>query len=246
MSKLSDQRNDLWQKPKKKINGTEKAWFHNGVIGRDKLNDTMKNLSKSAKLSKIYTNHCIRATVVSTLEENNVNGRVIIATTNHKSESSIKHYARKISSKKRREVCDLLAKEMGHQPPEKVPKVPEKSASSTLSVPTDNANINEPENPEEPENPDAIPDVLQEDEMQLISAEMQLEEQDPDRIDDTTLVKILENIEKENAHLFPAPQPTQNQVLNVSNVQNVNTNKAPLPIMYFNNSTVTINYNYSK
>lgn len=126
LSKLNSKRQDLWQKPKKNITGHENEWYQNQVIGRDKLNDTMKNLSKKAQLSKIYTNHCIRATVVTVMGDHDFNNREIMFTTGHKSEASLNSYATKLSSKKKREISYTLAGQLDNQVPQEgpAPKVP--------------------------------------------------------------------------------------------------------------------------
>ena len=54
----------------------------------------MKNISVDAKLSIIYTNHCIRATSVSVLDECGIEARHIMSVSGHRSESSIRSYAR--------------------------------------------------------------------------------------------------------------------------------------------------------
>ena len=48
--------------------GQAEEWFDNHVIGRDPLNETMKNLSKQTKLSMLYTNHCIHASTITKLD----------------------------------------------------------------------------------------------------------------------------------------------------------------------------------
>lgn len=209
----------------------------------------MKQLSIKAQLSKQYTNHSIRATTVTTLGDNDVADRIIMATTNHRSESSLKSYHRRISAKQRREVSDILAREMGNDVPPPPPKVAKKAPSATISNPADNhaaMNIiaNNPKNDEMEKNNQEIDDNLN---------EMQLEEANPDDIDDESLVKMLDEIKKENSHLFPAiPQegnvvnPEQNKaVLNVQNISNTQ-NKNQVPLMYFPNSHVVINYNFQK
>lgn len=265
LSKLCTKRNDLWQKPKPNLTGFETEWYFNAPLGRDPLNDTMKALSAKANLSKEYTNHCIRATTVTTLGENNVDGRIIMATTNHRSEASLKSYHRRISAKKRREVSDILAKEMGNEVP---PPKAAKPSSSTISIPTNDPAtvqaINVPPPPGENVNAEVSLDVpvavnpANEDtvEIQLVPDdnnaesdtpnldEMQLEEANPDHIDDASLLEMLNKIEKENSHLFPTQQPIMN-VANVNNVSN-NNNKNQVPVMYFPNSKVVINYNFHK
>ena len=109
VSKLNPNNNNLWQKLKSKITGSENFWFDNVPVGRDTLNDAMKVLSGKAGLSQIYTNHCIRATTVTNLNDKGFEARDIMATTGHKSEYSIKAYASRCQEKKRRQMSDALA-----------------------------------------------------------------------------------------------------------------------------------------
>ena len=53
----------------------------------------MKTISVDRKLSQEYTNHCIRSTAVSVLDNNNVEARHIMRVSGHKSESSIRSYS---------------------------------------------------------------------------------------------------------------------------------------------------------
>ena len=95
---------------KKTISGLEEEWYENSPVGRDMLNDFMKKLSINAGLSKVYTNHCIRATVVTELDKKGFEARDIMATTGHRSETSIKSYASKCPDNKRRAMSEALAK----------------------------------------------------------------------------------------------------------------------------------------
>ena len=69
VDKLHPKRQDLWQKPKRNLEGTEDYWHENSAVGKDILSNVMKQLSIDAQLSKIYTNHCIRSTVVTKLDK---------------------------------------------------------------------------------------------------------------------------------------------------------------------------------
>lgn len=239
---------DLWQKPKKKLTGFEEEWYQKQVVGRDKLNDTMKNLSASAGLSKIYTNHCIRATVVTVMGDN-FNNREIMLTTGHKSEMSLNSYANKLSAKKKLEISYSLAKELNNEIPEKVPKQNE--------IPVEN-------NPE--------PQQVVQAEIHPPPAEnlpLNNNEADFEPIQEDALLALLDKVEKENNHLFSAPTnpqplpkpqgnilvpvqpnvpqiPTENQAgpSNYSSVQANVSNKNVQPVMYFHGSNVTINYHY--
>lgn len=68
----------------------------------------MKTISSDAGLSQVYTNHCIRATCITTLDNNGFEARHIMSITGHKSETSIRAYSKTgLETKKR--MCDVLS-----------------------------------------------------------------------------------------------------------------------------------------
>ena len=81
----------------------------------------MKTLSIDTQLSKIYTNHCIRHSVVEKLDENNFEARHIMAQTGHKLESSIRAYTTQCPTKKKCEMSKYLASNLENLPA-KVPR----------------------------------------------------------------------------------------------------------------------------
>ena len=62
-------------------------------LWKNTLGTFMSSISKELKLSQKYTNHCIRATAVSLLDECNFEARHIMRVSGHKSESSIRSYS---------------------------------------------------------------------------------------------------------------------------------------------------------
>ena len=84
----------FWQAPN--IGGFKKGgkWFKNSRIGEATLGSFMADLSKSAKLSKRYTNHCIRVTGATNLTRANFSSNQIMAVTGHKSVNSLAMYQR--------------------------------------------------------------------------------------------------------------------------------------------------------
>ena len=58
----------LFQRPKRRFCANDDIWFDRAPLGVNTLGNMMKEISVAAKLSQIYTNHCIRATSV-TLQE---------------------------------------------------------------------------------------------------------------------------------------------------------------------------------
>ena len=71
----------------------------------------MKTLSKSAELSRVYTNHCMKATVVTNLDEAGHEARDSTIVSSHKSERSIRSYAIQCPPKKKRKMFGDLSKE---------------------------------------------------------------------------------------------------------------------------------------
>ena len=72
----------------------------------------MKELSRKAKLSTIYTNHCIRASTVTQLDIQSFKARHIMAVLRHESENSIKNYTSVCHDIKKQEIFDMLVKYM--------------------------------------------------------------------------------------------------------------------------------------
>lgn len=67
MAKLNPQCDAFFQYPRKnsKWNYDDEVWFDARPIGGNKLNGMMKIISEEAKLSKMYTNHRVRATAIT-------------------------------------------------------------------------------------------------------------------------------------------------------------------------------------
>ena len=70
------------------------------------------SLAKSVKLDSEYTNHSIRSTVISTLDNAGFEARHIMQLSSHRSESSIKEYSTKCPENKRKEMFDSLTEAM--------------------------------------------------------------------------------------------------------------------------------------
>ena len=59
----------LFQRPKEEVSSDAKVWYDNMIVGERSLGGMMKRISKGANLSRIYTNHSIRATAVTILDK---------------------------------------------------------------------------------------------------------------------------------------------------------------------------------
>lgn len=128
----------LFQRPKKKDliveNLPDEVWYDNMVVGERTLGEKMKNISKQANLSRLYTNHSIRATSVTILDKSGFEARHIMAVSGHKNEASIRSYSKTDISTKRR-MSETLSAELVVQgvSQEILPNQEQSSPSLTLS-----------------------------------------------------------------------------------------------------------------
>ena len=90
----------------------------------------MRFLSKDLNLSMVYTNHSIRATVITTLDTDGFEARHIMKLSSHKKEFTIKEYAVHCPDPKRKEMFDSLSSAL--MPSTKKPK------TSTCTTSTNN------------------------------------------------------------------------------------------------------------
>jgi hypothetical protein len=112
----------MWQRPKSQA-PAEGPWFTNAPLGVNTLGNKMKTISEKAGCSLIYTNHSLRATTVTVLDEAGVED--IMAVTGHKSESSLKHYVR-TSNAKKQDMSTIISSQMQ----ENIPVAREEPAES--------------------------------------------------------------------------------------------------------------------
>lgn len=192
----------------------------------------MPMLVKEAGLAnKSLTNHCIRSTCITILDQNGYEARHIMSVSGHKREESIKSYASKTSTATKRQISDTLADAIVKSPPKK---------TRAINAPTFNE-VNYPHTSvackEAFEN--KTRDKDKDDPSNLSFCE--LLELQPDEVDN--LVQELFGSEM--------PIPPSN-VCAVQKKQQVNafnpSNKMQeiAPKMMFQNSNITINFNVSK
>ena len=108
LSKLNPGLNSLWQRPKQMAMEDENIRYDEVPVGKNTLGLFKKKLSKSAELSKEYTNHCVRATAGTVLDQNNFEARHIMTVSGYKSEASIRSYSRRLSEEKQRDISNSL------------------------------------------------------------------------------------------------------------------------------------------
>ena len=111
-SKLHPENLFLFQKAKKNFSLDSLTWYTKEILGKNTIGDMMKNISKKAGLGKTYTNHCVRATTVTSLYQNGVDAQTICSITKHKNEGTLKHYISSRSDQQKQHTSRLLSAAM--------------------------------------------------------------------------------------------------------------------------------------
>ena len=100
----------LFQKPRRNFTSGDQIWFENCPIGVNKLGAMMKEISTDAKLSQVYSNHCVRSTTVTVLDAAGTPIHRIMQTSGHGNESSVKFYCDRQTLEKEKESSNILAR----------------------------------------------------------------------------------------------------------------------------------------
>lgn len=241
LSKLSPKIDFLWQRPKKKVLSTDAQWFDGMRVSENRVNNFMKILSEKAGLSRIYTNHCCRATCITNLSDAGFEARDIMSLSSHTAEASIMPYCQTSSSKKQN-MSSALNKNFGSS----ICKPKSKPCTVT------SATVNSPDVPPVAKPPlvdssnEIDADILQllsslEENQENVSPGAPIGQAEnalctiPIANDPVPLVPNVMNVQNSN------PVVNYNLDPNMSTPMNVRTN---VPTMSFPHSTVTINYNY--
>ena len=75
----------------------------------------MKELSKAANLSQVYTNHCIRATAITLWSDAGLSNRHIMTLSGHRNENSLKSYNARPSSQQLQVCSNVLSSALNPQ-----------------------------------------------------------------------------------------------------------------------------------
>ena len=92
LSKRPQDYNRLFLHPKDAFSDGDSVWYRKEAMGRDYLGGMMKKYSKTANLSKTYTNHCIRATCITILNHCGFESRHITTVSGHRNQQSLASY----------------------------------------------------------------------------------------------------------------------------------------------------------
>ncbi|XP_063405987.1 uncharacterized protein LOC134689951 [Mytilus trossulus] len=132
MDKRNPKSECFFQLPRIKFLAFDTTWYTSRPYGERMLNEMMKSISKDAGLTKVYTNHCVRATTINVLAHSGVSDREIMKITGHKCERSLNSYHSDSSDKQKRDYSAILQGESntGETPNAIVPVVSSGSISS--------------------------------------------------------------------------------------------------------------------
>ena len=119
------------------------VWFENRRLGVDKRRDMMKILGKAPNLSKIYTNHSVRARTITLWSDAGLSNRHIMSLSGHRNENSLRSYNTRPSSQQLQLCSNVLSTALNsadqHLLPQKVTQQPDlTSGIATCTIPTQN------------------------------------------------------------------------------------------------------------
>ena len=86
-----------------------KYWYNSNEISKRFMANFMPDISKAANTSQRYTNHCVRATAIQTLNDADIEARHIMFLSDHTSEGSIRSYNRIVSIQQKRKLSKTLS-----------------------------------------------------------------------------------------------------------------------------------------
>ncbi len=129
VSGLNHECDAFWQRPKVVVKSH--VWYDNVPVGKNTLYNKTKEISKEAGITRSppYTNHCLRATSIQTLDSAGFEARDIMTVSGHKSESSIRSYSR-TSEEKKKNMSAAISKLM-----------PQSATSSAISAEPSQSNV---------------------------------------------------------------------------------------------------------
>ncbi len=219
----------------------DKVWYDGTPVGKNMLNDFMKNLCIKLNLTQLYTNHCVRATALTLLDTDGFEAHHIMAVSGHKNESMIKSsYSVKCPPQKKCQISDSLSKQLGKPVEPEVKKLkaatdPEPTHTATHALPSNDASLLQNFEDFVPIHNNAADFIL----------DIPLDEFNTPMPEENALVPM-ENIPP--VQNIPAPQETPAIVPVTTSIQNkqqnINFGYPMIPKNDFSGCNVTINYNF--
>jgi hypothetical protein len=78
LSKLPNDTIDLWLRPLDSFYEEDDVWYYKAPLGKNTLGKMMSDISAIAGLSVLYTNHCIRTTNLTEVDNAGIEARHIM------------------------------------------------------------------------------------------------------------------------------------------------------------------------
>ena len=113
VSKRHPSHTALFQTPMKSIKPENDVWYKNEPMGKNKLATLMQKVSKNAGLSRVYTAHSVRVSMITILFQGGVQPEEICAITKHRREASLDSYINGSSSAQKRNCSNVLSSALG-------------------------------------------------------------------------------------------------------------------------------------
>jgi hypothetical protein len=112
VTKLNPKCTSFFQYPRRNWSESDQVWYEARPVGENKLGNMMKEISKAASLSRIYTNHSVRATAITIWSNAGVANRHIMAISGHRSEQSLSHCNSRPSTSQLLDCSEVVSKAM--------------------------------------------------------------------------------------------------------------------------------------
>ena len=116
VAKLSPECEAFFQTPKAAPPTAPSPWYKNCPVGTATLGSMMRKISQYACLSKVYTNHCLRATCITILDGEGFTTRDICQISGHANEGSLAGYVGKVKDSRKQDMSDAISRTLGYKP----------------------------------------------------------------------------------------------------------------------------------
>ena len=110
LQKVNPKCTAFFQYPKKNSTAEDAVWYEARPLGIHSLAKMMKDISVEARLSKVYTNHCVRATAITLWSNSGISNRHIMAISGHRSEQSLVSYNSRPSTSQLHNCSQVLSR----------------------------------------------------------------------------------------------------------------------------------------
>ena len=115
-SKLHPRQERLWCYTRNAFRDEDDFWYTTKPVGVNKMDTFLQDLSQKCGLSRIYTNHSLRATAATLLHQQDFPAQSVQSITGHKSLSSLSIYQRTSTKQKIQMATSLHQHIAGEKP----------------------------------------------------------------------------------------------------------------------------------